>query len=430
MRERLRIGDVIADPAANEIARGGRVAHVEPKVMDVLVLLAQRPGAVVARDALLAAAWPGSVVGDEALTQSVIKLRRALGDDPRAPRYIETIPKRGYRLIAPVVPDRDGAAAGSPANAIVVPTGVAPGPAAHAGVAAGPVARLLARPPAGAMILGIALVALVALAAGGPAGRIADLFRTHVDSPRNSEAEAYFTSGQQKLLVRGVPENAQARALFREAIEHDPTYARAYASLAMTYALQGRLGGADATRRALELAETARLMDPRAPDVHWTLGFVHVQARQHREAIAALTRALELDASFADAYALLGGVYTYVGEPQRAIPLLRTALRLNPDGGYLYFLLLGRAYLFRDDVDQALINLREAALRNPADVETHAYLAAALQAAGDAPGARWEREEVRALFPGFAIDEWLRTYPMTDEVQARRLAGLLGGAGL
>ncbi len=52
------------------------------------------------------------IVGDEALTQSVIKLRRALGDDPRAPSYIETISKRGYRLIAPV---RRGEAAGSPA---------------------------------------------------------------------------------------------------------------------------------------------------------------------------------------------------------------------------------------------------------------------------------------------------------------------------
>ena len=59
----------------------------------------------------------------------------------------------------------------------------------------------------------------------------------------------------------------------------------------------------------------------------------------------------------------LGGIYTYVGQPARSIPLLRTALRLNPDGGYLYFLLLGRAYLFENDIEQALINLREALRR-------------------------------------------------------------------
>ena len=62
--------------------------------------------------------------------------------------------------------------------------------------------------------------------------------------------------------------------------------------------------------------------------------------------------------------------------------LLRTALRLNPDGGYLYFLLLGRAYLFENDIEQALINLREALRRNPDDLEGHIYLAAALVADG------------------------------------------------
>ena len=52
------------------------------------------------------AVWPGVIVGDEVLTQSVIKLRRALGDDPRSPSYIETIPKRGYRLVARVDEER------------------------------------------------------------------------------------------------------------------------------------------------------------------------------------------------------------------------------------------------------------------------------------------------------------------------------------
>src|SRR6185503_2947346 len=72
------------------------------KAMEVLMVLAGRAGAAVGRDELLSAVWPGVIVGDEALTQSIIKLRRALGDDPRSPSYIETISKRGYRLIAPV----------------------------------------------------------------------------------------------------------------------------------------------------------------------------------------------------------------------------------------------------------------------------------------------------------------------------------------
>jgi hypothetical protein len=65
-------------------------------------------------------------------------------------------------------------------------------------------------------------------------------------------------------------------------------------------------------------------------------------------------------------------------------------MRLNPDGGYLYFLLLGRTYLLENDVEQALINLRAALMRNPTDIETRVYRAAALVAAGDGAGAKWE----------------------------------------
>ena len=97
----LSIGDWQIDPDANELLRDGRAVRVEPKVMQVLLRLADRPGGVVTREELLDGVWPGVVVGDEALTQTIIKLRRALGDDPRRPTYVETIAKRGYRLIAP-----------------------------------------------------------------------------------------------------------------------------------------------------------------------------------------------------------------------------------------------------------------------------------------------------------------------------------------
>src|SRR5688572_13259625 len=98
---RVRVGAWTADPATNELRRDGRVVRLEPKPMDVLMRLAARPGEVVSREELLADVWPGVVVVDEALTQSVARLRRALGDGD----YIETIAKRGYRLTARVAPD-------------------------------------------------------------------------------------------------------------------------------------------------------------------------------------------------------------------------------------------------------------------------------------------------------------------------------------
>src|SRR5688572_14628436 len=102
MRSRLRIGEWWADRTTNELCRGGETLRIEPKAMEVLMALAGRAGQAMSRDELLAEVWSGVVVGDEALTQTVIKLRKALGDNPRSPTYIETISKRGYRLIAPV----------------------------------------------------------------------------------------------------------------------------------------------------------------------------------------------------------------------------------------------------------------------------------------------------------------------------------------
>ena len=100
----LRVGDWEIAPELNQISRAGESARLEPKAIGLLVFLAQRAGEVVSREELLTALWPGVVVGDNALTQAVTKLRRALGDTARKPAYIESISKRGYRLIAPVEP--------------------------------------------------------------------------------------------------------------------------------------------------------------------------------------------------------------------------------------------------------------------------------------------------------------------------------------
>jgi tetratricopeptide (TPR) repeat protein len=214
----------------------------------------------------------------------------------------------------------------------------------------------------------------------------------------------------------------------------DPTFARAYAGLAMTYAMDYRLGpsGDDspALDRALEFAETARMIDPDIPEVYWALAFVYAQSRRHEQAIEFLQKAIELNPSFADAYAFMGGLYTYMGESAKSIPLLRKAMRLNPEGGYLYFLLLGRAYLFQNDIEQALINLREAWMRNPDDLETRLYLAAAMAGAGDRAGAVWEAEEIRSADAGFSLHGWLETYPLRESRYKARLEQLLATVGL
>ncbi|MFZ1908740.1 MAG: tetratricopeptide repeat protein, partial [Burkholderiales bacterium] len=267
-------------------------------------------------------------------------------------------------------------------------------------------------------------------------GKLSDAVRQRLARPYTRSLEAYddFLRGQALFLVRRSEDNEQARDFYRKALELDPNFARAYAGLAMTYAMDYRLrptgGSSPALARASELAESARQIDPEIPEVYWALAFVDAQSRRHRKAIESLQRAIDLNPSYADAYALMGGIYTYIGQPAKSIPLLRTAMHLNPDGGHLYFLLLGRAYLFEHDAEQALINLRQASARNPADLETRLYLAAALVAAEDRPDAEWEADQIRTVDPGFALPRWLESYPLTDARESKELRGLLALAGL
>ena len=81
-------------PQRNLITRNGDRHRVHGKFMDVLVCLAERDG-VVSRQQLFDACWPDTLVVDECLTRAISELRKAFGDDPRRPRIIETIPKKG-----------------------------------------------------------------------------------------------------------------------------------------------------------------------------------------------------------------------------------------------------------------------------------------------------------------------------------------------
>lgn len=102
------VGDWLVEPALNRISRGHRDERVEPKVMQVLVCMAQQPGKPITKDAFMTQVWDGNVVTDDVLARCIYSLRKVFGDDPRDPHVIETIRKTGYRLIAPVTPGRAG----------------------------------------------------------------------------------------------------------------------------------------------------------------------------------------------------------------------------------------------------------------------------------------------------------------------------------
>lgn len=96
----LQVGDWSFQPGLNRLSRGGERVRLEPKLADLLLLLVRRRGEVVSKNEIVDAVWEGRFIADSALTRAMAELRRALGDDAHQPIYIETISKRGYRLIA------------------------------------------------------------------------------------------------------------------------------------------------------------------------------------------------------------------------------------------------------------------------------------------------------------------------------------------
>jgi DNA-binding winged helix-turn-helix (wHTH) protein/tetratricopeptide (TPR) repeat protein len=148
---RFAIGPWVLDTESNTVCRDGRIIRLEPKVVEVCACLAGRAGDVIRKEELIRAVWRDTFVTDDVLAHAISELRKALEDDARQPRFIETIPKRGYRMIAPVVP-RSGVPA--------VPD------ATQAGVAAAPVADTARGSALGRWVRGGTVMITLAVAVG------------------------------------------------------------------------------------------------------------------------------------------------------------------------------------------------------------------------------------------------------------------------
>ncbi|XLZ71185.1 winged helix-turn-helix domain-containing protein [Massilia sp. SR12] len=99
----FQFGDWLVSPEANIVSNGEAKTQLEPRVMAVLRYLCRHPGAVIPAEEILQACWGSNELGDNPVHKAITQLRRAFGDSTTEPRYIETIRKRGYRAIAPIV---------------------------------------------------------------------------------------------------------------------------------------------------------------------------------------------------------------------------------------------------------------------------------------------------------------------------------------
>ncbi|MEA9589697.1 winged helix-turn-helix domain-containing protein [Xanthomonas sp. WHRI 10064A] len=100
---RFRLGPLLVEPERLTLIDDGQTITLEPRMMEVLIALAERAGEVISAEQLLIEVWHGSFYGDNPVHKTIAQLRRKLGDDSRQPRFIETIRKRGYRLLPKVV---------------------------------------------------------------------------------------------------------------------------------------------------------------------------------------------------------------------------------------------------------------------------------------------------------------------------------------
>lgn len=133
----LRFDAFELDCANRQLRRDGVPVELGSRYFDALALLVARGGGLVAKEEFMGAVWQGIPVTDEALTQCIRTLRRALGDEAASPRFIQTVPKHGYRFIAAV-----SASAPPAAGAARPPVSMIAGATTLAGLAAGALAGL------------------------------------------------------------------------------------------------------------------------------------------------------------------------------------------------------------------------------------------------------------------------------------------------
>ncbi len=284
----LRFGVFEADLRAGELRKQGRLVRLQQQPFDVLRALLEAPGQLVTREALHKRLWPDGVTVDfdQSLNKALTKLRDALGDTADNPRFIETLPKRGYRFIAEVqtVGAPETSMPATPAPGLPAPGPVqlpqpapAPAPVAVAAPAPAPVAWAVARwvPLAGVATL---LVALASATSPDPVAGPLNSARSAPPTPLvsgSAPAQDFYERGR-AAMGRRTPESLRVGITnFERALAADPRFAAAYVALADAHSLLASDGAAaprEAMPKAREAGNRALTLDPTLAPAHASLG--------------------------------------------------------------------------------------------------------------------------------------------------------------
>ena len=330
MAGRLRLGAAVFDPKSGEVWQDGRRQQLAPQPSALLTLLIHQAGELVSREDAYRAIWPDETFVDRehGLNHCVRQLRRALGDDARAPRFIETLPRRGYRLVAPV-------------TAVEAPARTPPRRTRTVlRVACGAVLVV------GSLLLGRGAVDRLRTDAGSakaPATAVATTLESSGLVARDHYLRGRF------LAARPSPSTLR-RAIdhFHLALEADRTYASAGAALAAAYvdAVQiGMMPSVEGFRRAHAAASSALAIDLAQPEAYWARGMATLYRDLHwKSATPDFQRAARLGPEDARAHLWLARSQAASRAYGAAIATAETARVLDPtsetivaDLGWFYF---------------------------------------------------------------------------------------------
>ena len=370
-----RFGEFELDPANHLLIRNGEVIKLAPQPFKILVLLVERPGTLVTRAALREAVWNDETVVDfeHGLNTCIRQIRHALGDDADVPRFIETVPRLGYRFTAEVtsIPEPGsrprhwrtvGAAAAILVGvvgvliAFVVPRGSpqskAVGSEARELYLRGQLA--LADPTAGSARTALELfekaLALEATYAAAHAG-VAQVYLARPSSIQDvppdvavlrarlaieralaldeSLPEAYLAAAELHMTLHDWP---AAGREFRRAIDVAPSHSIARQGYAMWLSYQERF------EEAIKEARFGESLDPLSVQARNTVAEVLRHARRCDEAIPQAQRALELNPHFGRAHSILGHCYFAQGRLDAAIEEYRRSSGSTGNLGFAYAL--------------------------------------------------------------------------------------------
>jgi TolB-like protein/DNA-binding winged helix-turn-helix (wHTH) protein len=184
------LGEWSVDPMRGTIARGAEMVRLEPRMMRLLVTLADRAGDVVSADDLLDRVWPNVIVTPDSVYQAIAALRKLLGDDPKMPRYVATVPKQGYRMITTVRSIEATGRTYLPAEHSVVAANMSPASAIDIGARSASSSAANTPRRGGRIVLAVVAVVAIALAAFFVATRRSVPPPTPAAAAQNADAHA------------------------------------------------------------------------------------------------------------------------------------------------------------------------------------------------------------------------------------------------